>query len=138
MEWLALSTRSLSASHGSTSATSTAPASSHGGRAAAKSSSITHCRNGSATTAASSRNPVRVRTSVRSSAVVAGTIRSTIVAGNRMCSDTHAASSASPAASMNCCTSRRRVRPLAGRLSQLTTVTGPAPVPARRCSPRTS
>ena len=58
-----------------------APARSHAGRPAAKSSSMTHCVNGSVTTAPSSRAPSASPIRARSSSVVAGVIRSTIVEG---------------------------------------------------------
>ena len=52
------------------------------GRGPAKSSSITHCRKGSATTAPRSSRPSRRATTSRSAGVVAGTTRSTIVPGS--------------------------------------------------------
>jgi hypothetical protein len=52
------------------------------GRPAAKVSSSTHCRNGSATTGHPSSIPISSRSQARSSSVVCGVIRSTIELGN--------------------------------------------------------
>ena len=56
-EWTPLRARSFSRSHGPASSVITAPADSHAGRPPGKSSSMTHCRKGSAATAAASATP---------------------------------------------------------------------------------
>ncbi len=116
-----------------------APARSQAGRGAAKSSSITHWRNGSVITAPRSSMPSAAAIAARSAAVVAGVIRSTIVDGKRTLSSIQASSSpACGSRSAKSRTSPASTRPLSGRLSQHTTVIG-APFARRRASsPRAS
>src|SRR5579875_734447 len=133
VEWVPLSARSFKVSNGRTSATIWAPACSQAGRPAAKMSSMTHWLNGSVTTGASSQRPMSRATSSRRSGVVAGTIRSTMVAGKRTLAATQSARPASKrpeGQEMNCPTRDLSKGPLPVRLSQGTTVSGPEP--ARR------
>ena len=99
------SSRSLSASCGAELSTNSA---SQFGRGPSK-CSITHCRNGSATTAPQSSTPSARATASRSAGVVAGTTRSTIEHGNRWPPPP---------------TSRSSTSPLRGRLSSDITVSG--------------
>jgi hypothetical protein len=104
----------------------TAPTSPHGGRPAAKSSSITHWRNGSATTGQRSSMPRVSCSHSRSASAVTGVMRSTIEFGNVQLSCTHS-TSAAPARAAAASMARRAASPLPGRLSQLRIVSGPAP-----------
>ena len=72
-----------------------------------------------------------------SAAVVAGTMRSTIVHGNATCVPIQSASDGSRACA-NAATMPSTVRPLCGRLSQQTTVIAPPPAARRAASPATS
>ncbi|GGL04310.1 hypothetical protein GCM10012284_43670 [Mangrovihabitans endophyticus] len=132
-----LSSNSLRCSYGVTSATNRAPALAQSGRPAGKSPLSTHSAYGSVTTGAASSWPVASRTTRRSSSVVCGVIRSTMVVTN----DTESriqvlsAGSASPAMSA---TTRAVRAPLPGRLSHGTTASGPQRAARRAASPAIS
>ena len=137
----ALSMRSLYCSQSWIRSVKSAPASSHGGRPAAKSSSMTHCLNGSETTGQLSTMPAVSRSQSRSAGAVAGVMRSTIEFGNVQCPSTHAGSAGSSRAAAES-VAARVASPFRGTLSQLRIVIGPAPGRAgararRRCG-RTS
>ena len=97
---------------------------------------MTHCRNGSPTTAAGSRAPSASETLSTSSGAVAGTIRSTIVDGNVTRSSIKRVSSADrKAANLSIAAPSRA--PLDGTLSQLISVSGgfrslPPPIERKR------
>ena len=95
LEWPALSSRSLYSSHDSTSSVKTAPTRSQSGRPFAKRSSMTHWRNGSATTGHRSTIPCSRASHARSPSVVLGVIRSTIELGNVHAASIHSASAPS-------------------------------------------
>ena len=100
------------------------PAISQAGRPALKSSSSTHWENASAMTGDSSRTPRVFAMCVRSSSVVAGTMRSSTQLGKLTASSIHARRLGSTSS-----TYRRRMRasaePFAGRLSQESSVSRP-------------
>jgi len=118
-EWVAFSKRSFISSKERTELVNSTPTSSRGGRGrSAKSSSITHCQNGSCKTGAGSGQQVNAAISSTSCAVTAGTIRSTMVAGNRTFSLIHCARSGSIFCA-NSSTTVCKTRPFSDRLSQL-------------------
>ncbi len=98
-----------------------------------KSSSITHWVNGSVTTGQASVAPSAWSTRARSSSVVAGVMRSTMVEGKATSPATQAPSSASRSSAKRDST-RRATTPFAGRLSQVSTVKGGTPAACRRAS----
>ena len=117
------------------------PTSSHGGRPAANASSMTHWRNGSATTGQRSSMPMGSRSQLRSASSVTGVMRSTIELGNDVLLDPCRQAGVERARPRD--HRRAAASPLPGRLSQLRTVSGPAPVrgdgaPARRPADRRS
>jgi hypothetical protein len=93
--------------------------------------------NGSVTTGDASEKPVIDRISARSSSVVAGVMRSTIVETNETLSVAHAASSAD-VFSARSSTSLPTVGPLSIRLSHGTIAIGPAPADFLACKPSTT
>ena len=137
LEWLALSRRSFMSSYGRTSDTIVAPVRSHSGRPWGKRSSITHWVNGSAITGQASCMPSIAAIRARSASVVAGTIRSTMLSGQASSVCTQAPNSGSRRCAKRVRT-RWVVRPLAGRLSQDSTVNGSVPAArrARRAAAR--
>lgn len=96
-----------------------------------KRSSITHWMKLSPISAAGSSLPVAASTRSRTSGVGRGVMRSTIAFGLVVWASTQASSAASPIRSMNCSRPARERSPLWRRLSQLSKVTGPAPLAMR-------
>ena len=131
----AFSIRSLYSSQSWTRFVKSAPTSSQRGRPAANSSSITHWRNGSATTGHASSMPQASRSQSRSLSLVTGVIRSTIELGNVQFASTHSARPP-PRRSHAAIVAARATVPFPGRLSQLRTVSGPAFAPRRSSRPR--
>ena len=131
---VALSRRILASSYGATDATICTPTFSHSGRPARKSSSITHWMKLSPITGAASARPVAASTRSATSGDGRGVMRSTIAFGLLVLASTQPSSSRSPSSSMNCSRPPRKRSPLWRRLSQLSSVTGPAPARMRRCS----
>ena len=93
-----------------------------------KRSSMTHWMKLSPISAAGSSTPVAARTRSRTSGVGRGVMRSTIAFGLVVLACTQASSAVSPTSSMNCSRPPRERSPLWRRLSQLSSVTGPAPL----------
>ena len=92
-----------------------------------KRSSITHWMKLSAITGAPSAHPVAANTRSATSGVGRGVMRSTIAFGLLVFASTQRASASSPSRSMNCISPLRERSPLWRRLSQFSSVTGPAP-----------
>jgi hypothetical protein len=98
---------------------------------------MTHWRNASHTTGASSRRRSLAEIFSTSAGVVAGTIRSTIVQGKATSASIQPVSASSRSAAKARARSRSVV-PLLGKLSQDRTVVGGAPACRRASSPATS
>ncbi len=124
-----LSARSLSSSHGATSVVMIAPAAAQSGRPPGNRSSITHWWNGSATTGTLSAAPSAADARRMWAALVAGTIRSTMLDGNST-----PAGIAAPATSRACSTMPRIRTPLPCRLSQHRMVSGACRTSSARAS----
>ena len=119
---------------GATSATMVAPAASQAGRPSGKRSSITHWVNGSVTTGQASSRPSAAATRARSASVVAGTMRSTMVSGQATSPRDEAPEVGDRAAARTASAAGAACAPLAGRLSQHSTVKARQPAGAAPAS----
>src|SRR3712207_1830872 len=98
-------------------------------------SDLTHSLNGSVATGERSSTPVAARTACRSASTGSGVIRSTMVVATDTCCSSQPGSDGSTAPARSRSTAASTA-PLSGRLSQGTSVSGPASASRRASRPR--